>query len=173
MGLSIHESSIGPDSPDDHLFFAFFYFCIFQKIFLQKYIFGFRFYSSIPLPPGRGPTARQGGGRDLYINKNKFILRRGPWREPAAPCRAAGPLPGGRPPAAPPVGGRGPTTNTAGCCLLLGVRHTATSRGTNIKLRPFPLRPHFLPTRFREGRGRVSEVIPPAKPCRILDPNRR
>ena len=24
----------------------------------------------------------------------------------------------------------------------------------NIKLRPFPLRPHFLPTRSREGRGR-------------------
>ena len=31
-----------------------FYFCIFQKKVLQKYIFGFRFYSSIPLPPGRG-----------------------------------------------------------------------------------------------------------------------
>ena len=41
---------------------------------------------------GRGPTARQVGGRDLYINKNKIFLRRGPWREPAAP------LPGGRPP---------------------------------------------------------------------------
>jgi len=48
---------------------------------------------------GRGPTARQGSGRDLYVNKNKFILRRGPWREPATP------LPGGRTPAAPPVGG--------------------------------------------------------------------
>ena len=36
-----------------------FYFCIFQKK-LQKYIFGFRFYSSIPLPPGRG---RQGACR--------------------------------------------------------------------------------------------------------------
>ena len=30
------------------------YFYIFQKKNLQKYIFGFRFYSSIPLPPGRG-----------------------------------------------------------------------------------------------------------------------
>jgi hypothetical protein len=25
---------------------------------------------------------------------------------------------------------------------------------SNIKLQPFPLRPHFLPTRSREGRGR-------------------
>ena len=32
---------------------------------------------------GRGPTDRQVGGRDLYVNKNKFILRRGPWREAA------------------------------------------------------------------------------------------
>ena len=32
---------------------AFFYFCIFQKKILQKYIFGFRFYSSILLPPGK------------------------------------------------------------------------------------------------------------------------
>ena len=69
----------------------FFNFCIFQKKNVQKYIFGFRFYSFVPLPPGRGPTAQQGGGRDLYVNKNKFIFRRGPWREPAAP------LPGGRP----------------------------------------------------------------------------
>ena len=50
---------------------------------------------------GRGPTARQVGGRDLYVNKNKIFLRRGPWREPAAP------LPGGRPPAANWWGGRG------------------------------------------------------------------
>ena len=65
-----------------------FYFCIFQKKNLQKYIFGFRFYSSIPLPPSRGPTARQVDGKDLYVNKKN--LRSGPWREPAAP------LPGGR-----------------------------------------------------------------------------
>ena len=70
-----------------HRYARLFYFCIFQKK-LQKYIFGFRFYSSIPLP-----TARQVGGRDLYIN-NKKNLRSGHWREPAAPCRAAGPLPG-------------------------------------------------------------------------------
>ena len=50
---------------------------------------------------GRGPTARQVDGRDLYVNKNKIFLCRGPWREPAAP------LPGGRPPAANWWGGRG------------------------------------------------------------------
>ena len=44
-----------------------FYFCIFLKKILQKYIFGFRFYRSIPLPPGRGaagglpPVCRAGG----------------------------------------------------------------------------------------------------------------
>ena len=32
---------------------AFFIFAFFKKN-LQKYIFSFRFYSSIPLPPGRG-----------------------------------------------------------------------------------------------------------------------
>ena len=59
------------------------------------------------------PYRPAGGGRDLYINKNKFILRRGPWREPAAL------LPGGRPPVAPPVGGRGlpPGRGAAGSCL--------------------------------------------------------
>ena len=54
------------------------------------------------------PTARQGGGRDLYVNKYNFFLRRGPWREPAAP------LPGGRPPPAPSLGGRGPAARQRG-----------------------------------------------------------
>ena len=49
-------------------------------------------YPYHPVGGGRGPTARQGGGRGLYINKYKFYLRIGPWRGPAAP------LPGGRPP---------------------------------------------------------------------------
>ena len=40
----------------------FFYFSIFLKHFLQKYIFGFKIYSSIPLPPGR---RRQGAGRHM------------------------------------------------------------------------------------------------------------
>ena len=52
-----------------------FYFYIFQKKFLQKYIFSFRFYSSIPISPGRGrqvlvsdftvlyPYRPAGGGR--------------------------------------------------------------------------------------------------------------
>ena len=49
---------------------------------------------------GRGPAARQEGGRDLFVNKKNYLRGR-PWREPAAP------LPGGRPPAATPLGGRG------------------------------------------------------------------
>jgi len=40
-----------------------FCFCIFQKKILQKYIFGFRFYSSIPLPPGRGAAGGLPPGR--------------------------------------------------------------------------------------------------------------
>ena len=31
-----------------------FYFYIFRKYFLQKYIFNITFYSFVPLPPGRG-----------------------------------------------------------------------------------------------------------------------
>ena len=52
-----------------------FYFYIFRKYFLQKYIFNFTIYSFVPLPPargaagglppGRGPAARQEGGKDL------------------------------------------------------------------------------------------------------------
>ena len=77
---------------------------------------------------GRGPTARPGGGRDLYVNKNKFILRRGPWREPAAP------LPGGRPPAAPHVGGRG----AAGSLL-------------KYKIPPLPSAPSFSAHEIQRG----------------------
>ena len=66
---------------------ASFYFYIFQKYFLQKYIFNFTIYSFIPIPPDR---VAAGGGRDLYVNKNNFYLRGGSWREPAAS------LPGGR-----------------------------------------------------------------------------
>ena len=62
---------------------AFFYFCIFQKknyrnIFLVS---GFTILS---------PYRPAGRRWDLYVNKNKFILHRGPWREPAAPCRPTG-----------------------------------------------------------------------------------
>jgi hypothetical protein len=83
---------------------VFFYFCILQKkiyrnIFL---ISGFTvLYPYRPAGGGRGPTVRQGGGSYLYVNKNKFILRRGPWREPAARW-------GGRGPAAQQGGGRLP-----------------------------------------------------------------
>ena len=138
---------------------VFFIFVFFKKIIfvfflkkLQKYIFGFRFYSSIPLPSGRGSTARQVGGRDLYVNKNKKNLRRGPWREPAAP------LPGGRPPAANWQGGRG----AAGSLL-------------KYKTLPLPSALSFSAHEIQRGereRGGVREVKS-AKPCRIFDPNRR
>ena len=74
---------------------VFFIFIFFKKK-LQKYIFGFRFYSSIPIPPGRGAAGGLPpllGGRDLFANKNKNYLRINPWWGSAAPCWAAGPLP--------------------------------------------------------------------------------
>ena len=83
-----------------------FYFCIFQKKKFTEIYFWIQvlqFYTpAVRQGGGRGPTARQVGGRDLYVNKNNFFLRRGPWREPAAP------LPGGRGPAARQGGGRLP-----------------------------------------------------------------
>ena len=60
------------------LFRVFFIF-VFYKKKLQKYIFGFRFCSFVPYRlagGGRGPTARQVGGRDLYINKYIFFAQR-------------------------------------------------------------------------------------------------
>jgi len=42
---------------------ASFLFLHFSKKKLQKYIFGFRFYSSIPLPPGRGAAGGLPPGR--------------------------------------------------------------------------------------------------------------
>ena len=77
---------------------VFFYFYIFQKYFLQKYIFDFTIYSFIPAPRACRPA---GGDRDLHVNKNNFYLRGGPWREPAAL------LSGGRPSAAPPPAQQG------------------------------------------------------------------
>ena len=55
---------------------------IYRNIFL---VLGFTvLYPFRPTGGGRGPTAWQVGGTDLYVNKNNFFLRRGPWREPAA-----------------------------------------------------------------------------------------
>ena len=56
-----------------------FYFYIFQKKIYRNIFFVLDFTVIYPW-----------GGRDLYVNKNKNFLRRGPWRVPAAP------LPGGR-----------------------------------------------------------------------------
>ena len=72
---------------------AFFVFAFFKKKKFTEIYFWIQvlqFYTTAAPPAGRGPTARQVGGRDLYVNKNKIFLRIGPWREPAAP------LPGGR-----------------------------------------------------------------------------
>ena len=44
-------------------FGVFFVFAFFKKKNLQKYIFGFKFYSSIPLPPGRGAAGGLPPGR--------------------------------------------------------------------------------------------------------------
>ena len=65
----------------------FFIFVFFKKKITEIYFWFqvLQFYTPIARQGGgRGPTARPRGGRDLYVNKNKFILRRGPWREPAA-----------------------------------------------------------------------------------------
>ena len=99
----------------------------------------------------QGAYRPAGGGMDLYVNKKN--LRSGPWREPAAP------LPGSMPPAAPPVGGRG-----------------AAGSHPKYKTPLLPSAPSFSAHEIQRGereRGGVREVIPPAKPCRILDPNRR
>ena len=121
---------------------VFFIFVFFKKknyknIFLVS---GFTvLYPYRPAGGGRGPTARQGGGRDLYVNKNKFVLRRGPWREPAA-------------------------------------RQGATGSHPKYKTPSLPSAPSFSAHEIQRGereRGGVREVKKPAKPCRILDPNRR
>ena len=59
-----------------------FYFYIFQKHFLQKYIFDFTIYSFIPLPPGRGTTEIY-----MYI---KIICAEALGGSLPPPCRAAG-----------------------------------------------------------------------------------
>ena len=74
-----------------------FYFYIFQKKNLQKYILVFKIYSSIPLPPGRGaagglPPPCWAVGTSLQI-KIKFIYEQILGGGLPPPCRAAGPLP--------------------------------------------------------------------------------
>ena len=74
-----------------------FYFYIFQK---KNYRNIFCFSKFTVLYPYRPAGGRQGGGRDLFANKNKIYLRINPWWGPQAP------LPGGRPPTAKWWGGR-------------------------------------------------------------------
>ena len=62
----------------------FLYFYIFQNHFLQKYIFDFRIYRFITMPPGRGvagglpPVYRTDG--PLYAIKTCVLLHEGPYR---------------------------------------------------------------------------------------------
>ena len=123
----------------------------YRNIFL---VLGFTvLYPCRPAGGGRGPTARQVGGRDLYVNKNNFFLRRGPWREPAAPLPPTGGAAGGLPP------GRG----AAGSLLKYKTPTLLSAPSFSA---------HEI-QRGERGRGGVREVKKPAKPCRILDPNRR
>ena len=119
-----------PVAPATYCAGSFLFLYFFKKI-LQEYIFDFTFYSSIPLPPGRG-AAR--GGRDFYVNKiiNINIICAEVLGGGLPPrCRAAGPLP----PSGGAAGGR-------------------QAPAKDIKAPSLPSRPHFLPTRSREGRGR-------------------
>ena len=109
-----------------------FLFLYFLKTFFTEIYFRFHILQFCT------PTARQGGGRDLHVNKYKLFLRGGPWWEPAAP------LPGGR--HLPPSGG------AAGS--LPPSRQGGGRLPPNIKAEPLLSHPHFLPTRSREGRGR-------------------
>ena len=109
------------------MFHSGFFIFIFLKTFFTEIYFRFhilQFYT---------PTARQGGGRDLHVNKYNFFLRGGSWREPTAPMPGAGGGAAGSPPA------------RAG-----GGRLTPP----NIKAEPLPSHRHFVPTRSGEGRGR-------------------
>ena len=78
-------------------------FLIFIYFFKKIYRNIFSVLDFTVLYPYRPAGGRQGGGRDLFANKNKIYLRINPWWGPAAP------LPGGRP--LPPSGG------AAGTCI--------------------------------------------------------
>ena len=65
MGLGLANRAHRSIHPMNYLM-RLFYFCIFQKKNLQKYIFGFRFYSFVPpaLPSGRGAAGGLPSGRE-------------------------------------------------------------------------------------------------------------
>ena len=55
LGLSSAQPTLAQSRPyNAHEYQRLFYFHIFRKHFLQKYIFNIIFYSYVPLPPGRG-----------------------------------------------------------------------------------------------------------------------
>ena len=59
-----------------------FYFYIFLKLFYRNIFSISQFTVLYPYRPA-------GGGRDLYVNKNNFYLRGGPWRGGLPPGRGA------------------------------------------------------------------------------------
>ena len=98
---------------------------------------------------GRGPAAQQRGGSDLYVNFKKKLFARKPL---AGACR-------------PPGGRQAPCRQSTG-------RQAPQSC---IKGFPSPSPLICFPRHPESGRerGRVRERVVTAKPCRILNPNRR
>src|SRR6185503_18295321 len=75
---------------------AFFIFIFFENIFYRNIFSISQFTVLYPYRPagGRQGACRPSAGRQGLICKlKKNYLCGSPWREPAAPCRAAGPLP--------------------------------------------------------------------------------
>ena len=96
--IVIESTAPVPQRPNDFLdahgnFGGFFTFIFFIFVFYKNIFSILQFTVLYPYRP-------QGGGRDLFLNKKNYLRGRS-WQESAAP------LPGGRPPAATPLGGRG------------------------------------------------------------------
>ena len=127
---------------------AAFLFLYFLKMFFTEIYFRFhilQFYT---------PTARQGGGRDLHVNKYNFFCAEAHGGSLPSPCRTAG--------TCRPVEGR-QAARPAGR-LPPKYKSWAPSLASSFSV-------HEIQRGERE-RGGVREVIPPVKPCGILNPNR-
>ena len=136
-----------------------------RTVFLQAYFFIFSFFKKkfteiyfwFQVLQFYTPTARQEGGRDLYVNKKKFAQR-----SMEGACR-------------PPAGRQAPYRPTSwrqGACRPIG---GAAGSLLKYKTPPLPSTPSFSAHEIQRGereRGGVRKVIPPAKPYRILDPKK-